>query len=854
MGASMEVSVALSLVVTLLGSLLWWLAWRYRALVRDHRRLSAAFDALPDPVTVYDAEGHGELKNRQASSRSATGRDGWAWEPSLNRKVFYDRQVVPLVPEQAGIRGVVEIARDITPWMENHEALSGAEANLRNLFDRAVEGFFQLDSQGRLLTANPALARLLGFEDVGALFRHGAVTPLDFLADQRERERFGVLLAETGVVRGFEAELVGLQKRRLWVSINGRTVRDAVLGRVAFEGSLLDVSERRAMEQELRIANEFNQTLVYSSPAFFMAVGADGRILRMNETMLKALGRREDEVVGQEYLQAIIPVEDRASVGRVFGGVGAAPEVLVTSTRVVCHDGRLLTVEWHGVPVFREAQFQFFIGVGINITDRVRAEAELERHRDRLEELVETRTKQLAVAKEAADAANQAKSLFLANMSHEIRTPMNAVLGFAQLLDRDSSLSPSARNHVATILKSGEHLLSIINDVLEMSRIEAGRIELREEPVDLGALLDDLAELFRMKAAEKNLELNLVKSPDLPSVVITDLGKLRQVLVNLLGNAVKFTLHGGITLKARSGGPQRVLIEVEDTGIGIASGDAARLFTPFERVSGAEKVAGGTGLGLSISRRYARLMAGEITVESQPGQGSRFRFEFRASAASGLPSTPGQGPPVVGLEPGQTDVKVLVVDDQPSNRELLRDLLEPLGFPVLEAADGEEALRLAAEWHPRIILMDLRMPILDGYEATRRLRDDVSGPPAVVIGVTASSLEEERQRFLESGLDAFLSKPFRAAELLDLLSRLAGVRFRYGEVRPSPSTGVPSIEGIDGGWRTRFSHALAEGDLALLKALAAEQRERRPELSSWLLQQIGDYNLNELHRIEVAHG
>jgi signal transduction histidine kinase/ActR/RegA family two-component response regulator len=479
---------------------------------------------------------------------------------------------------------------------------------------------------------------------------------------------------------------------------------------------------------------------------------------------------------------------------------------------------------------------------------------ELERHRDNLEQLVKERTAELLVARDAAEAANQAKSMFLANMSHEIRTPMNAVLGFAQLLERDASLKPTARSKVTTILKSGEHLLSIINDILEMSRIEAGCIELRAESVDLPGLLNDLAIMFRLRAEDKGLAFALDCSADLPHYIMADLGKLRQVLINLLGNAIKFTNQGSIILRAGPVARDRMAISVLDTGIGITREEQEKLFHPFERTRSGEQVAGGTGLGLAISRRYAQLMGGEISVESRAGSGSCFRFEFRAPV-TGVPPVPVEASRrVVALAPGQGEIRILVADDQPTNRQLLREMLEPLGFIVGEAVDGNDAIAKATSFCPRIILMDLVMPGMDGVKATQILRKSCPSDSTVIIGLSASAFTEDKQRFLDAGVNAFIAKPFHEQELFDILARQAGVGFATEAVVPAtsdPAVGRAKLTfgKMPAAWCAAFTQALAQGSITGIRKLGMEARECDPALSAFVLERVALYDLAELKKL-----
>ncbi len=455
---------------------------------------------------------------------------------------------------------------------------------------------------------------------------------------------------------------------------------------------------------------------------------------------------------------------------------------------------------------------------------------QLQQSFETLEQRVRERTAELAVAKDKAEVANQAKSTFLANMSHELRSPLNAILGFSQLMTRSQNLSPEHQENISIISSSGEHLLTLINNVLDLSKIESGRTTLNPKKFDLYRLLNDLEDMFQLKADDKHLQLIFDRSPDVPQYVESDELKLRQILINLLNNALKFTLEGGVAVKVskQSSGITNgkifdvyeasentlnpanksyenseliysenetyaaqnnsldsassffIHFEVQDSGPGIAANELDNLFEAFVQTQAGKDSQEGTGLGLPISRKFVELMGGEMSVSSAVGEGTNFKFDIQVIAVDSA-DIESQKPTrhVIALAPNQHPYRILIVDDKPLNRQLLIKLLNPLNFELKEATNGEEAIELWDSWEPHLIWMDMRMPVMDGYEATKHIKGTIKGQATAVIALTASVLEEERAVILSAGCDAFMRKPFRAADIFDAMHKHIGVRYIY---------------------------------------------------------------------------
>ncbi|WP_319559245.1 ATP-binding protein [Marispirochaeta sp.] len=459
----------------------------------------------------------------------------------------------------------------------------------------------------------------------------------------------------------------------------------------------------------------------------------------------------------------------------------------------------------------------------------------------------------LRQAKTEAIAANRAKSVFLANMTHEIRTPMNAILGYSEMLLGDQKLDADQRRKLMSINKSGEQLLNLINEVLDMSRIEAGRITYNKENLDLTCLLDDVVTLVSPLADARDLTLEVAMDPEVPNYIQSDGQKIRQVMLNLIANAVKYSSAGNIRISASmvNEKPGQIMISVSDQGPGIGKQDRDRIFEAFEQggSSTAQKAAG-VGLGLAIARRFARFLDGDLWLEQSSDRGSTFCFSFcfehgkeQLSQKSDFPASR-----VTGIQPGCLPVKILVADDRKTNRDILKEQLVPLGFTVRTAVNGVEGLRFFSEWQPDCILLDIRMPEMDGIEATTAIRRSTKGKNVKIIGLTASTLPGERQKMLDAGANEVLMKPYRLKLLLDTLGRLLALDYIHKSRSPEAKEPRPDAGKIPLRTRQRLIEKSEIGSRAEIIKLLEENRI--PEELKGQIRKLADaYNFRSIIKL-----
>ena len=531
------------------------------------------------------------------------------------------------------------------------------------------------------------------------------------------------------------------------------------------------------------------------------------------------------------------------------------------------HQGRLSGVMYlehpnaaDAFPMARLEMVTLLAAQAASAVENAQLYAEVQASNARLEQQVEERTAELKAAKEAADAANRAKSDFLASMSHELRTPLNGILGYAQILVRSPTMVPKDKDGVTVIQRSGEHLLTLINDVLDLAKIEAGKMELYQRDIDFALLVETVCDLSRVRAQQKGITFSYEASgPELHRVRV-DEKRLLQVLLNVLGNAIKFTERGGVTLRvavqseSSRGQGSQVRFQIADTGPGIEQAHIERIFLPFEQVGSHKARAEGTGLGLSICNRILALMGGTLTVQSQLGQGSVFEVTLRlAEGASAESNDAPEAGAIVGYEGSRK--RLLVVDDREDNRAVLRDLLLPLGFEVAEAASGEEALAVAATEKPSLILLDLAMPGMSGYETARRIRSAPElSQSTILIASSASLAENERRASAEAGCRDFLPKPIQAERLFEMLRVELGLQWIREEPRAAEEEEplfAPSIEEL------RSLLALASrGRVRELSARVDHLAEGDARLAAWVGQlraMVQRYQMKQVREFLQVH-
>ncbi len=473
-----------------------------------------------------------------------------------------------------------------------------------------------------------------------------------------------------------------------------------------------------------------------------------------------------------------------------------------------------------------------------------------------LEKQVKQRTIELEIAKDKAEVANKAKSSFIANMSHELRSPLNAIIGFSQIMLRTKNLPKEQYENAGIIHRSGDYLLTLINNVLDFSKIEAGKTTLNIQDVDLHQLLNDLEDMLHLRAAAKGLELVFDKTDNLPRYIYVDGLKLRQVLLNLLSNAIKFTQQGTVLLHVQayeeSSHQYTLSFMIQDTGVGISKEELKTLFEAFNQTHSGRDAQEGTGLGLVISQQFIRLMGGDINVTSELEKGTSFSFSISVELGDAIKQQNFNQKQVLALAANQPIYKILIVDDKVINCQLISKLLSPLGFETKEAFNGKEAIAIWEEWQPHLIWMDMRMPVMDGYEATRYIKSHIKGNATAVVALTASVLEEEKAIVLSAGCDDFVRKPFRESIIFEMLTKHLGVQFIYENITADslnssePVLSSQHFQVMSAEWLQKLSETALEADSENVLLLIQEIPATEKFLAQSLTQKVRKFQFEQI--------
>jgi PAS domain S-box-containing protein len=756
-----------------------------------------------------------------------------------------------------------QLQQEIAQRKQIETELKISQSRFAGILDIARDAIISVDQNQRITLFNQGAEQIFGYSSQEILGQ-----PLNILLPERFAKTHDNQIQnyshELGKARQMaeRGRIFGRRKDGTEFPAEASVSQMNFNGEVIFTTFLRDITAKQQAEKALQESEATKQAIIEAIPDLLIRMRSDG-------TYLDAIASNEFSIFQSDrhcqavHLSEILP-RDLAEKQMHY-----TQKALQLGTMQIYEQEILIKEQLH----YEEIRIVPLLPneVLIMVRDITEQQAAL-RERQRIE--IELRN-----AMEAAEAANLAKSIFLANMSHELRTPLNVILGFTQVMARDVSLTSSQIEDLEAIRRSGDHLLSLINDILDISKIESGHYTLEETAFDLIALLHSLRSMLSERAIAQHLKLIFDISSEVPQFIISDAQKLRQILLNLLSNAIKFTNKGTVTLQVtveqgiskteRQSDNSKITLQFQviDTGVGIAAEELATIFDAFVQAQAGKKSANGTGLGLTISRKLVELMGGEISVQSTEGKGSKFLFSIAVRLTSGVNVQPQQSDRIIiGLAPHQSHHRILVVDDQKENRLLLVKLLTKLGFQVREASNGKEAVQHWQEWQPDLTWMDIRMPILDGYEATKQIRSLETEPASIIIALTAQASQSDRTLALAAGCNDYISKPFREETLFLKMQEYLGLNYIYAETKATAdqeSNLVNSLENQDllegcdrkilnslpKKWFTQMENAAVCGDDVTVTELISQLPSTLSQLSIYLTKLANDYQFEEIIRL-----
>jgi PAS domain S-box-containing protein len=707
----------------------------------------------------------------------------WVTYPD-GRKALLDTLKTPYWDYDGTLIGILGISRDITSRNEAEIAVIETSRKWEAIIKASPDGIGLFSLDGRIEFISDEYALIHGFspEEKNKYLGRSVFDFIDpsehhILADNIRRLLSGEVLNPI-------TEYIGIKKDQSRFILN---IKSAVLfdknGKPANILSISrDVTILKKMETELKESLVRFDLLARHSRVIHWEVDARGLYSFLSDPVTDILGYDPQELIGKKHFYDLHPDQGREDFkAGAFEAFALKLSFHDLENEVQAIDGQILWMSTNGIPIEDDkGNLTGYRGTDTDITAKKKSE------------------EALLKAKSEAEVANKAKSIFLANMSHEIRTPLNSIIGFSQLMRREKLLTAHQQGYCNSIHRAGEHLLLLINDILELSKIEAGRSVLNPASFDFYSLLNDIQMLFKERVLSKQLQLIFETQGNLPQYIEADENKLRQILINLISNAVKFTTEGGITVRSRvdekNEDTKILVVEIQDSGVGIAKNELGKLFKQFEQTTAGIKNSGGTGLGLALSRDLALLMGGDITVVSEEGKGSVFTVKVEIRAGEPEVQKTVIKKRVTGIDNPRGSYRVLIADDKEENRKVLGNFLSLAGFETSEAVDGADAIVKFEQCEPHLILMDMRMPVMDGYEATRLIKSTEKGKHTPIIAVTASPFEDEKTKAFALEIQGYIRKPFRENELFEAIGNVLGIKYIFEE---NPITEVQSGSAIN---------------------------------------------------------